>query len=429
MRGDVNKFGTALLACVALFASHTTWAQTTAGIAGVVRDTSGAVLPGVTVAASSPALIEKVRTAVTDDQGRFNIVELRPGTYTATFTLAGFSTVRREGIELSAGFTATANAEMRVGGVEETVTVTGASPVVDVQSARTQQVMNLRVLESLPSGARDLTQFASLTLGVTASTQGRNDVGGAMAESNTGLSIHGGRGDDGRVNYDGMNTNHFYGGGGGQQRMWKFNTLAVQETVIDTGGNNAEVETGGANINMIPRDGANTFSVHSILAYTRDSLASGKVSDALIARGSRDNQKSIKQVWDYGVGIGGPVMKDRLWFYSSTRFWGGQNTGANNYFNKSPVFYRYEPDLSRPAYSDFSQRDAGGRFTLQASEKHKITSTLEWQRGCGCWLSISSGAPMAPESSTSFEYGMGHGMWLSHTGWTYPATSRLLFQA
>src|SRR2546428_1993553 len=102
----MNKFGTALLACVALFASHTVWAQTTAGIAGVVRDTSGAVLPGVTVAASSPALIEKVRTAVTDDQGRFNIVELRPVTYTPTFTLAGFSTVRREGIELSAGFTA-----------------------------------------------------------------------------------------------------------------------------------------------------------------------------------------------------------------------------------------------------------------------------------------------------------------------------------
>jgi hypothetical protein len=282
-----------------------------------------------------------------------------------------------------------------------------------VQNARTQAVMRLDVLEALPSGARDLTQFASLTLGVTASTQGRNDVGGAMAESNTGLAIHGGRGDDGRVNYDGMNTNNFYGGGGGQMRTWKFNTLAVQESVIDTGGNSAESETGGANINRIPRDGGNRFSAHSILSYANADMASGKVPAALIARGSANNQKSIKQVWDYGGGVGGPIARDRLWYFSSTRFWGGQNTGANNYFNKSPVFYRYEADLDRPAYSDFWQRDAGSRFTLQASEKHKITSTIQWQRGCGCWLAIGLGAPTSPEATTDFDYGRGGGMWLS----------------
>src|ERR1700704_2099811 len=123
--------------------------STTAGIAGVVRDTSGAVMPGVTVEASSPALIEKVRIAVTDNQGRFNVVDLRPGTYTVTFTLPGFSTFKRDGIELSAGFTATANAEMKVGGLAETVTVTGASPVVDIQNVRTQKVMKSDVLEAL----------------------------------------------------------------------------------------------------------------------------------------------------------------------------------------------------------------------------------------------------------------------------------------
>src|SRR4029077_19222400 len=129
-----------------------------------------------------------------------NIVDLRPGVYTVTFTLPGFSSFKREGIELSVGFTATVNAEMRVGGVEETVTVTGASPVVDTQNVQTRQVMKTDVLEALPSGARDLTQLASLTLGATASTQGRNDVGGALGENNTGLSIHGSRGDDGKVN-------------------------------------------------------------------------------------------------------------------------------------------------------------------------------------------------------------------------------------
>src|SRR5215510_8969808 len=116
-------------------------AQQSAGIAGTVRDTSGGVIPGVTVEAASPALIEKVRTVVSDGEGRYNIVDLRPGTYTVTFTLTGFNTVKREGIELTTGFTANVNAEMRVGALEETVTVTGASPLVDVQNVRQQTVV------------------------------------------------------------------------------------------------------------------------------------------------------------------------------------------------------------------------------------------------------------------------------------------------
>src|SRR5437016_3641912 len=152
--------------------------QQTSSIAGIVRDASGCVLPGVTVEAASPALIEKVRLAVTDDQGRYNIVDLRPGTYSVTFTLPGFATFKRDGIELSAGFTATANADMKVGGLEETVTVTGASPVVDIQNVRTQQVLKANVLQSLPAGQWDSTQLASLTLGANLSGAGRNDVGG-----------------------------------------------------------------------------------------------------------------------------------------------------------------------------------------------------------------------------------------------------------
>src|SRR5882724_5121481 len=108
------------------------WAQSSAsGIAGIVKDTSGAVLPGVTVEAASPALIEKVRTVISDGQGRYNVTELRPGSYTVTFSLAGFNTVKREGVELTSGFTATINADMQVGALQETVTVTGATPLVD----------------------------------------------------------------------------------------------------------------------------------------------------------------------------------------------------------------------------------------------------------------------------------------------------------
>src|SRR5262249_43368979 len=114
-------------------------AQQAASIAGIVRDTTGAVLPGVTVEAASPALIEKVRSAVTAGEGQYRIVDLRPGTYTVTFSLAGFNSLKREGVELTAGFTATINADLRVGALEETVTVTGASPLVDTQNVRQQR--------------------------------------------------------------------------------------------------------------------------------------------------------------------------------------------------------------------------------------------------------------------------------------------------
>ena len=126
-------------------------------ITGVVRDTSGAVLPGVTVEVASPALIEKVRSVVTDDAGQYRVENLRPGTYTVTITLPGFSTVRRDGVELTGTFTASVNAEMRVGAVEETITVTGESPIVDVQSTARQQVLDAEIINALPSGRNAAT--------------------------------------------------------------------------------------------------------------------------------------------------------------------------------------------------------------------------------------------------------------------------------
>src|SRR5216684_2012383 len=172
------------------------WAQnlTAGAIAGVVKDTTGAVLPGVTVEAASPALIEKVRVAVADDQGNYKIVDLRPGTYTVTFTLPGFSTFKREGIELTSGFTATANADLKVGSLEETVTVTGASPVVDVQNVRTQTVLSREALDALPT-AKTLQSYAALTLGATFSSAQYQDVGGNQGEVGGfgAFSVHGNR--------------------------------------------------------------------------------------------------------------------------------------------------------------------------------------------------------------------------------------------
>ena len=182
---------------------------TSGAIAGEVKDTTGAVLPGVTVEAASPALIEKVRTVVTDNQGRYQIVELRPGTYSVTFALAGFSSVRRQGIELTTGFTANVNAEMRVGSLEETITVSGASPVVDVENVRTQSVLSRDVLDAVPTG-KALSGFQSLTLGARGAAQ---DVGGNKGEIATAMSVHGNRSGDMQVTYDGYRLNTWHGGG------------------------------------------------------------------------------------------------------------------------------------------------------------------------------------------------------------------------
>jgi len=168
--------------------------DTTSGtIAGVVKDASGAVLPGVTVEAASPALIERVRSVVTDGEGRFRIIDLRPGTYTVTCTLTGFKTVVRTGIELTTGFTATVNAELAVGSVEETITVSGEVPVVDTQSVTVQKVFSGDTIRSLPIG-RNAGIYTALLPGATQGNLANQDVGGTKGESTQQFAIHGGRG-------------------------------------------------------------------------------------------------------------------------------------------------------------------------------------------------------------------------------------------
>jgi hypothetical protein len=400
------------------------------GIAGVVKDPTGAVLPGVNVEAASPALIEKVRSVVTDATGNYKIIDLRPGTYTVTFTLPGFSTVKREGVELTVGFTANVSVELKVGSLEETVTVTGATPVVDVQSAKTQSLMRAETLEALPSGMKDLTALTTLTLGATTSTL-RNDVGGSQGELSTGIAIHGSRGDDSRTNYDGMSTNVFYGGAGGQQRIYKFNTVGVTETTIDTAASSVDTETGGANINMVPKDGGNKLSLLGLANYTTTGFSDSQLPSDLLSRQLATDpatNNTMKKVYDYGVGVGGPIMKDKIWFYSANRWWGNQTYAANNYFNTNGTpFYQYVPDKSQPAYSNQHYKDFGGRITLQATAKQKFTFSENFQNACACWMGI--GSTTAPESIVSYLYGAPRGLYLTQSSWSYPATNRLLVQA
>src|SRR4249919_3276127 len=233
----------------------TVFAQAT--LTGTVRDASGAVLPGVTVEASSPALIEKTRSAVTDGAGQYKIEQLRGGVYAVTFTLSGFSTLKREGIELTGSFAATINADLKVGSLSETLTVTGEAPVVDIQSATKQRVIDQELLVAIPTG-RTPQVAAFLIPGVNLSNV---DVGGTNIINTTGgsLSVHGGSISDTRLLIDGVTIANTEGTG------WSANMLpnmgSTQEVAVDYSSASAESITGGLNINMIEKTGGNRYSV------------------------------------------------------------------------------------------------------------------------------------------------------------------------
>src|SRR5438093_1261044 len=268
-----------------LFLPGTLFAQsaTTGAIAGLVADTTGAVLPGVTVEVSSPALIEKVKTAVTDGQGRYQVVDLRPGIYSVTFTLPGFSSVKREGVELTTGFTATVNAELRVGAVAETVMVSGASPVVDTQNVLQQTVLTRQVLDAIPA-TKTVQSYAALTVGASVPPN-RQDVGGSTAEFTSAVSIHGISGNESITRVDGVSVQAMIGTGGGGSRWLKANQLMTQEVTLQTGGISAESETGGFVANVIYKDGGNDFRLTSLGNYASDRLQNSNFSDELRARG------------------------------------------------------------------------------------------------------------------------------------------------
>ena len=233
-------------------------AQTGTSIAGIVKDESGGALPGVTVEVASPALIEKVRTAVTDGEGRYSIISLRPGIYKVTFTLTGFGTVVRDGIELTSDFTANVNADMKVGTLQESITVTGESPIVDTQAITQRHVLTRDVLDVLPSG-RNIQAFGIMIPGTALALGGggalSRDVGGSGGLQQSPLQYRG-SGDTVQT-IEGLRLNNLCAQGQYSGVYW--NDASFEEYSYVTGADSAEMGQGGMRVNMVPRDGGNQF--------------------------------------------------------------------------------------------------------------------------------------------------------------------------
>ncbi|MBI4265782.1 MAG: TonB-dependent receptor [Acidobacteria bacterium] len=391
-----------------------------ASITGVVRDTSGGVLPGVTVEAASPVLIEKVRTAVTDGNGRFQLVDLRPGAYAVTFSLAGFNTVRRDGVTLTGSAATTIDIELRVGALEETITVTGEAPVVDVQSTTRQAALSADVIDALPS-SRSYVTLARLIPGTSG---GGDDVGASQTQGVGGsVTIHGSRTQDQRVTLNGINTMTLQAGGniGGQIP----DMASASEVTVDHTNVSADLPTGGVRINFIPRDGGNTLTNSSFFTFSNGALQGSNFTEELRAAGL-GTPNEIDRNWDLNVGLGGPISRDKVWFWFSTRYQGAESfvpVFANlNAFK--PNEWLYAPDTNTRGELQARVQQNSLRVTWQATPKHKIAGTYKIDRWCQCPNGVS--ATRSPETAVDFRFPR---LRQEHLEWTSPATNRLLFEA
>ncbi len=351
-------------------------AQAQSVFTGTVKDTSGAVMPGVTVEAASPALIEGVKSAVSDDNGLYRISDLRPGTYKLTYTLPGFNTVIRDGVELQGNFTATINIDLSVGTLQESVTVSGASPVVDVQSNAKQQVLTRDVLNAVPT-AGTIQGLGQLVVGVTLNVP---DVGGSRAMQQTYFAVRGQGGAQTVVLVDGMMTNGLMGDGAVQAYH---NESMTQEAVYQTAGGNAETLTGGVNMNLIPKDGGNQFRGGFKGFKSPSGWQGDNLTDDLRALGVSGVDK-ISNFFEWNVEQGGPIMKNKLWFFGAFRKARYDRPIANTFAipagqNVPTVFAacRTNPDSCEQGVSDEKMDNPVVRLTWQASERNKVAVYMD----------------------------------------------------
>ncbi|MFN8058726.1 MAG: carboxypeptidase regulatory-like domain-containing protein [Vicinamibacterales bacterium] len=336
-------------------------ASTTGTIAGRVTDAQNAVLPGVTVSIQSPALMG-VQTTVTNDQGIYRFPAVPPGVYAISYELAGFNGLRREGIQISLGFTATLNVELQVATVQESVTVTGESPVIDTSATRIQQNFKLDDLRSIPN-ARDMWSLLAVTPSVQMQ---RIDVGGNRAGTQTNYTAYGFGATDQqvRVSVEGINTTEGTGGAG-----FYFDYGSFEEVFLGTTGQGAEAATPGVQSQFLGKSGGNKLQGGVYLDWYNNTLQGSNLPDNYIKPtseggfGIRKGSNEIENYRDFNLNGGGPIKKDRIWWYGSWRWQANAVQQPNFLFDKT---------------FDTALWNLSGKSTYQLNRNHKFIGYYQW---------------------------------------------------
>ena len=359
MKGRTLKIVVAAIA-VWLVASAPAFAQgggasTTGSINGKVADTSGGVLPGVTVTASSPSLMG-VQTSVTDAGGNYRFPALPPGTYILTFELPGFNTLKRENIQIAMGFTATVNVELAVASLQETVTVTGNSPVIDTSATRVQQNFKLEALQEIPN-ARDMWSLLAVTPAVQMS---RIDVGGNRAGTQTGYTAYGYSGQN-RVLVEGINTTEGTSGAG-----FYFDYGSFEEVFLGTIGQGAEMPTPGVQSQFLGKSGGNRFQGEIYQDFEKNAMQGKNIPGNILNRGIREHSNEIEKYRDFNLNLGGPIAKDKVWWYFSHR---DQKNSVQQSNFIGPIAGRlFDTRLWNPS----------GKVTYQVNQNNKLVGYYQW---------------------------------------------------
>ena len=408
---------------IAVLAAAPADAFAQAAIAGAVRDQSGAATPGVTVEASSPALIEGTRQTVTDADGRFQIEGLRPGTYRLSFNRQGWKPYQVEGIELSGSFTAEVEATLELGSLFETVTVSADAPAIDVRNATFEVTMAGEVVRSVPT-ARGYNALLPLVPGVVTNL---NDT--VTATATTAFPLFGGRSNDGRLLLDGMNVGSPPSGNSATSYVIDVGT--AEEIVFVRSGGLGELETSGLVMNIVPRSGGNATQGSFYASGTWKDLQSNNLTESLRNQGVTAPTPYTK-LYDVSGTLGGPIRRNRVWYYVTGHVGVSTRDVSNVYYNLNagdPSRWLYAPDLARREYSDRTFENASGRVTWQVTPRNKVSGFWDAQALCrtctGATPGLSEPARVSPEAVGV----LGRPLHVWQATWSSPVSSRWLLDA
>jgi hypothetical protein len=351
----MRRYGFAFV--LVLLVAVPAWAQTTGTITGTVTDNTGALLPGVTVTATSPALMG-TQTAVTNEQGVYRFPSLPPGEYALKYTLTGFGTVNREGIIITIGFTATVPVQLAVATVTEVVTVTGASPVVDVKNTNIQTNITQEMLKDIPN-SRDIWTVIGQSPGFMVTSF---DVGGSRAGTQTGYSAFGYSGQV-RVQVDGVNTTEGTGGAG-----FYYDYGSFQELQLGADGNDASAAVPGVQLNAVIKSGGNKFKGDVYYDYENKHFQGQNITDELRRVGVTEGTR-ILLYRDPNLSLGGPIKRDKFWFFTSFR---DQRTGVtvDGFPVENPGGFFFETRLTNVTY----------KLNYQLSQNNRLGHYIQWGR-------------------------------------------------